>query len=336
MANEWYWDWVNPSSALKQNMIKGNMPFEIHYVKDIMSTKLSMFQYRHIERIPDLDSRTLEMALMFSNFLCFYKDAALGWGLYRYCVDGDLDRYLRPQFVKIMTLKGVTVANHVPFKDIILARDNEMDIPPFLCIFEYLVKMQHIDSVIFKTLDISALPLVLAGSKKLVNQFNAILKNLTGGKMLIAGDDTLIDAIKAFKIDIPVQPVDTYELKKQYPDAKVLVHPECKKEIADLADVVGSTQALLNYAVDGEYTQFLVCTESGILHEMQKRCPQKEFIPVPPAGRACSKNECDYMRMNTLEKLYLCLRDEMPAIEVDEAIRERAVRPIHKMLEMSK
>jgi quinolinate synthase len=116
----------------------------------------------------------------------------------------------------------------------------------------------------------------------------------------------------------------------------VLVHPECKKEIADLADVVGSTQALLNYAVDGEFTQFLVCTESGILHEMQKRCPEKEFIPVPPAGRACANNECDYMRMNTLEKLYLCLRDEQPAIEVDEAIRERAVRPIHKMLEMSK
>lgn len=126
------------------------------------------------------------------------------------------------------------------------------------------------------------------------------------------------------------------ELKAQYSEAKVLVHPECKKEIADLADVVGSTQALLNYAVDGEFTQFLVCTESGILHEMQKRCPEKEFIPVPPAGRACANNECDYMRMNTLEKLYLCLRDEQPAIEVDEAIRERAVRPIHKMLEMSK
>lgn len=216
MGDSWYFDWINPASALKQSMIKGAVPFELHYVKDIMSTKLAQFQYGNIERIPNLTSRTLEMALLFSNFLCFYKDPALGWGLYRYVVDGDLDSYLNPQFVTLNTLKGVTVATRVPFKDIILARDNELDIPPFLCIFEYLVKMQHIDSVIFKTLDVSALPLVVAGSKKIVNQYNSIVKELTGGKAFVAGDDQLIDAVKAFKIDLPVQPIDTYELKKQY------------------------------------------------------------------------------------------------------------------------
>ena len=216
MADSWYFDWINPSSALKQSLIKDAVPFELHYVKDIMSTKLAMFSYDNIEKIPDLDSRTLEMALMFSNFLCFYKDPALGWGLYRYVVDGDLDRYLKPSFVTINTLKGVTVATHVPYSEIIVARDNEFDLPPFLCIFEYLVKMQHIDSVIMKTLDISALPLVLAGSKKMVNQYNSVIKQLTGGKMLIAADDSLIDAVKAFKIDLPVQPVDTYLLKKEY------------------------------------------------------------------------------------------------------------------------
>lgn len=216
MGDAWYYDWINPNSAFKQSLIKNDVPFELHYVKDIMSTKLSLFEYKNIEKIVDLDNRTLEMALMFSTCLCFYKDAALGWGLYRYVIAGDLDRYLKPQFVNLITLKGITVATNVAFSDIILVRDNKMDIPPFLCIFEYLVKLQHIDSVIFKTLDISALPLVLAGSKKLVNQYNSILKSLTGGKMLIAGDDSLIDNLKAFKIDLPINPVDTYELKKQY------------------------------------------------------------------------------------------------------------------------
>lgn len=217
MSDSWYFDWINPTSALKQALLKNEaVPFELHYVKDIMSTKLSLFQYKYIERIPDLDSKTLEMALMFSNFLCFYKDAALGWGLYRYVVDSDLDRYLRPITVTINTLKGVTVATGVPFKDIILARDNEFDIPPFLCIFEYLCKMQHIDSNLFKNLDIGCMPLVLAGSKKLVNQYNSLIKKITGGEMLIAADDSLVDAIKGFKIDMPFNPVDIYTLKKEY------------------------------------------------------------------------------------------------------------------------
>lgn len=216
MSDSWYYDWVNPNSAFKQMLIKNDVPFELHYVKDIMSTKLSLFEVKHIERIPDLNNRTLEMALMFSNFLCFYKDTALGWGLYRYVVNGDLDRYLNPQYVQLFTLKGVSVASHVPYKDIIIARDNKLDVPPFLCIFEYLVKLQHIDTVIMKTLDISALPLVIAGGKKVVNQYNSIIKQLTGGKMLIAADDSLVDQIKAFKIDLPINPIDTYTLKKEY------------------------------------------------------------------------------------------------------------------------
>lgn len=126
------------------------------------------------------------------------------------------------------------------------------------------------------------------------------------------------------------------ELKAQYPDAKILVHPECKKEIAEMADVVGSTQALLNFATDTDNQQFLVCTESGILHEMKKRCPKKEFIPVPPEDGKSACNECNFMRMNTLEKVYLCMRDEKPEIDVDADLREKAVRPILKMLEMSK
>ena len=125
-------------------------------------------------------------------------------------------------------------------------------------------------------------------------------------------------------------------LRKQYPEAKVLAHPECKQTIIALADVVGSTQALLNYAINSDSRQFLVATESGILHEMTQRCPGKEFIPVPPEDSTCACNECNFMRLNTLEKLYNCLKNETPEIQVDEGLREKAVKPILRMLEMSK
>lgn len=125
-------------------------------------------------------------------------------------------------------------------------------------------------------------------------------------------------------------------LRKQYPEAKVLAHPECRQTIIALADVVGSTQALLNYAINSDSRQFLVATESGILHEMTQRCPGKEFIPVPPEDSTCACNECNFMRLNTLEKLYNCLKNETPEIQVDENLREKAVKPILRMLEMSK
>ncbi len=126
------------------------------------------------------------------------------------------------------------------------------------------------------------------------------------------------------------------ELKKQYPSAKVLAHPECKNVVIQLADVVGSTQALLDYTTKSNEKQFLVATESGILHEMQKQNPEKEFIPVPPADSTCACNECNFMRLNTLEKLYVCLRDEINEIVVDKEISEKALKPIVCMLEMSK
>lgn len=124
-------------------------------------------------------------------------------------------------------------------------------------------------------------------------------------------------------------------LKAQYPDAVILAHPECKGAVLRLADVVGSTAALLKFAVNSDKQSFIVATESGILHEMQKKCPQKTFIPAPPNDSTCACNECSYMRLNTLEKLYNCLKDESPEIEVDAAIAEKAVKPIRKMLEIS-
>lgn len=125
------------------------------------------------------------------------------------------------------------------------------------------------------------------------------------------------------------------ELKQQYPDAKVLVHPECKGAVVKLADKVGSTAALLKFAIADEAQVFIVATESGILHEMQKSCPNKTFIPAPPNDSTCACNECNYMRLITMEKLYNSLKYEWPVVEVPEDIRVKAIRPINKMLEIS-
>lgn len=127
-------------------------------------------------------------------------------------------------------------------------------------------------------------------------------------------------------------------LKVKYPDAPVLAHPECKSVILTQADEIGSTKALLDFAIKSPQKQFIVVTESGILHEMQRACPDKEFIPVPPEASetiGCHCNECEYMRLNTLEKLLKCLEEEQPEIIVDRELAKKALLPIQKMLQMS-
>ncbi len=125
------------------------------------------------------------------------------------------------------------------------------------------------------------------------------------------------------------------QLKSEHPQAKVLVHPECKKSVVLVADKVGSTAALLNYALESDANEFIVATESGILHEMIKKCPGKMFIPAPPEDSTCACNDCSFMKLNTLEKLYNSMKYEQPEIIVNPEIAEAARRPIERMLEMS-
>src|SRR5574344_7461 len=129
------------------------------------------------------------------------------------------------------------------------------------------------------------------------------------------------------------------ELKKQYANAKVLAHPECKGPVLKLADVIGSTAAILKYAINSDNKEFIVATEVGILHEMQKQCPDKKFIPVPPEISedtiGCSCNECNFMKLNTLQKIYNTLKYEWPEVNVDKNIAAAAVKPIEKMLKLS-
>lgn len=164
------------------------------------------------------------------------------------------------------------------------------------------------------------------------------INSLTGRDMLLWNGACHVH--ERFSVERLVQ------LKKQHPAAKVLAHPECKAAVLTLADVVGSTASLLEYAKNTDEIEFLVATESGILFEMQRSCPDKTFIPVPPETSetfddkgnmiSCSCNECDYMRMNTMQKLYDCLNEEKNEIIVDPEIARKAVVCIDRMLEMSK
>lgn len=125
------------------------------------------------------------------------------------------------------------------------------------------------------------------------------------------------------------------EMKREHPEARVLVHPECRRSLQLIADKVGSTAALLAYARESDAREFIVVTESGILFEMQKACPEKVFMPAPPDEPGCQCNHCEYMKMNTLEKVRDALRDGKPSVEVDGEIAKRALRPIRRMLELS-
>ena len=123
-------------------------------------------------------------------------------------------------------------------------------------------------------------------------------------------------------------------LKLEHPGAPVLAHPECEEPVLRLADHVGSTSSIRRFAAESEASAFIVATEARILHQMQKDNPGKVFIPAPP-DNGCACNDCPHMKLNTLEKLYLCLRHEAPELEMDEALRVRALQPIEKMLAMS-
>lgn len=156
----------------------------------------------------------------------------------------------------------------------------------------------------------------------------AYINSLTGRNMVVW--DGACHVHEQFSVEKLV------ELKRQYPRAKVLAHPECRKPVVMLADKVGSTKALLDYAISSEARQFIVATESGILHQMQRECPDKEFIPAPPDDSTCACNNCSFMKLNTLAKLADCLEKMGPRIEVDPETAAKAIKPIERMLALSK
>jgi len=124
-------------------------------------------------------------------------------------------------------------------------------------------------------------------------------------------------------------------LKLKNPEAKLIAHPECKAQVLELADFIGSTTALLNFTKNDAAVKYIVATETGILHQMRKNSPEKEFIIVP-TDETCSCNDCEYMKMNTMEKLYNCLKNDQPEIVLSEDVIRKAAIPINRMLDISK
>ena len=165
--------------------------------------------------------------------------------------------------------------------------------------------------------------LIFGPDRNLGNYINSI----TGRKMVLW--DGACHVHEQFSLE------KILELKKLHPEAEIIAHPECKQPILTIADFIGSTAALLAYTEKSPNTKFIVTTESGVIHEMRKRNPQKDFIPAPPNDSTCACNECSFMRLNTMEKLYQCLRNETPEIHIDPTLREKAVKSIHRMLELS-
>lgn len=174
---------------------------------------------------------------------------------------------------------------------------------------------------------VNSLPLnqkiIFGPDKNLGNYINSI----TGRNMVLW--DGSCHVHEKFSLEKVVQ------LKKEHPQAMVIAHPECKKPLLIVADFVGSTAALLNFVRNSDAKEFIVATESGILHQMRKSCSDKLFIPAPPSDSVCACNECEYMKLNSLEKIYNCLKFEWPEITMEEGLRIRALRPIQKMLELS-
>ena len=167
-------------------------------------------------------------------------------------------------------------------------------------------------------------PIIFAPDKNL----GAYLNKKTGRNMVLWNGACMVHEI--FSLEKIVK------LKTRHPNAKVLAHPECEEAILRVADYVGSTTQILQYAVQDKTTQeFIVATETGILHQMQKDAPEKTFIPAPP-NNSCACNDCPHMKLNTLEKLYLCMEYETPELLMDETLRKAALKPIERMLEISR
>ena len=166
--------------------------------------------------------------------------------------------------------------------------------------------------------------LIFAPDKNLGNYINSI----TGRNMVLWDGACMVH--EQYSVEKIIDLID------EHPDAEFIAHPECEKPVLLVAKFIGSTTALLNYVKKSEAKKFIVATESGILHQMAKACPDKTFIPAPSVDSTCGCNDCSYMKLNSLQKLYICLKHELPEIILPQEVIEKAQIPIKRMLEISK
>ncbi len=251
MSESWYYDFMNLNEATKRELVKGGLPWlQFRYVKDFINTKVGMFEYEG--NLPDkLTSQIIETAIMFKNHLCFYRCPGIGIVLGSYVPSSTYNYYWKPDRVDILALNGVTLAENVPFEDIVLVRDNSMDIPPFLVITEYIQKISEIEDKLFKVLNLASLPAVLTGNKKQANALRATAKNLGYKNPFIVADDNVVDSVKSFDIDLKINPIDVYVIKRKYMN-------ECLSSIGIYAPEEKGERLLVDeIAAQNDYTDFI-------------------------------------------------------------------------------
>lgn len=212
----WYRDWCNPGYYLKRAMHDGAM-VGFKDIKNLICTTISMARYEDIDQTicPGLTSDIIESALMFKNNLCFVKISTLGWYLCTYIEQGDENPYNHSDKVNINTLNGKSIGEY-SYKDIIIIKDNALDIPTFLTLMEYIQKIQYIEQVENKVLNNTTLPLLLVGNKKQANGLKQIASQLGVPSPYIIGDDTVLDQVRSFDIDVPISPLDIYDLRRKW------------------------------------------------------------------------------------------------------------------------
>lgn len=208
-----YYNYYNLDSFLNKCKIKDNS-YSFRFLKDFLNTKISMFTYKNLPG--SLTSEIIETALTFNNFLCFYNSPIYGVVLCRYLPLGEYDIYWKPVYVDLLALNGSSIATHVSYKDIVLCRDNQMDIIPFITISEYIEKMSNIENTMFVNLELLKLPAIFTCDKQLVGTFKNLFKDIANFKPFVLGDKTVADSFQQFDIKLPINPEQLLEIFKNY------------------------------------------------------------------------------------------------------------------------
>lgn len=251
MSNDWYYNFMNLNEAFQKEILGGKLSWlQFRYVKDIINTKVGMFEY---DNLPDgLTSQIIELALLYKNHLCLYKVPGLNQVvLGSYVPASEYNYYWKPDKVNVLALNGQTLAIEVPFKDIILVRDNKMDVMPYLVIQEYLQKINDIEDKLFKVMNMATLPLVLTGNKKQATAMKQTAKNLGYKDPFIVADDSVVDSVKSFDINLRISPVDIYVIKRKYMN-------ECLSSLGIYSPEEKGERLLVDeIAAQNDYTDFI-------------------------------------------------------------------------------
>lgn len=215
MSDSWYYDYCNPNIVIKEYMIKeGIDDSAFKYIKDIIDVKIGMFRYEGLPN--DITSDIIETSLTFFGNLCWYKNPAVGFVLCKFTTNGIKSLNNLPEKVNLEAMNGSKIAYNVPFKDVVVLKDNSLGLPPILTIRQYLNQILTIEDSLFKILNIATLPLALIGDKKQASALKQVASKLGYKNPFIIGDSKLLDEVKSFDIRVPINPLDVYDLKSKY------------------------------------------------------------------------------------------------------------------------